>query len=66
MSERLLRRPGVEAKIGFKHSAIYELIKRDQFPSPIKIGRSSFWIESEVDSWIEQRIQQARGPGQEG
>jgi prophage regulatory protein len=66
MSKRLLRRPGVQDKVGLKHSAIYALIKRDQFPTPIKIGRSSFWVESEIDSWIEQRIQQARGAGQEG
>jgi prophage regulatory protein len=65
MGERLLRRPGVQDKVGLKHSAIYELIKRDQFPAPIKIGRSSFWVESEIDNWIEQRIQQDRGPGPE-
>jgi prophage regulatory protein len=66
MAERLLRRPGVQDKVGYKRSALYKLIKRDQFPAPIKIGRSSFWVESEVDRWIEQRIEQARGPGQEG
>ena len=60
-SKRLLRLPRVEDKVGYKHTALYELIKRDQFPAPIKIGRSSFWIESEIDSWIEQRIQQDRG-----
>jgi prophage regulatory protein len=65
MTERLLRRPGVQDKTGIGRSALYELIKRDQFPAPIKIGRSSFWVESQVDKWIEQRIEQARGPGQE-
>jgi prophage regulatory protein len=66
MSERLLRRPGVQDKVELGRSALYDLIKRGQFPAPIKIGRSSFWVESEIDSWIELRIQQARGPGQEG
>jgi prophage regulatory protein len=66
MSERLLRRPGIQDKVELGRSALYDLIKRGQFPAPIKIGRSSFWVESEIDSWIELRIQQARGPGQEG
>jgi prophage regulatory protein len=66
MSKRLLRRPGVEDKVGFKHSAIYELIKRGEFPSPIRIGRSSFWLESEIDSWIERRVSESRATGQEG
>jgi prophage regulatory protein len=66
MSERLLRRPGVQDKVELGRPALYDLIKRGQFPAPIKIGRSSFWVESEIDSWIELRIQQARGPGQEG
>jgi prophage regulatory protein len=64
--KRLLRRPSVEAKVGIKRTALYELIKHDQFPGPIKIGRSSFWVESEIDSRIERRIQQARVPGQGG
>jgi prophage regulatory protein len=66
MSKRLLRRPGVQDKVGMGRSAIYELIRSGQFPAPIKIGRSSFWVEGEIDAWIERRIQQARGPGQEG
>lgn len=66
MSERLLRRPEIQDKVELGRSALYDLIKRGQFPTPIKIGRSSFWVESEIDSWIELRIQQARGPGQEG
>ncbi len=65
VSKRLLRLPGVKDKTGLKRSPIYELIKRDKFPAPIKIGRSSFWVESEIDSWIEQRIQQDRGQGAE-
>jgi prophage regulatory protein len=62
---RLLRRPGVQDETGLKRSPLYELIRRNQFPAPIKIGRSSFWVESDIDAWIEQRIQQDHGPGQE-
>jgi len=33
-------------------SRIYALIKESDFPSPIKIGKSSRWLKSEIDSWI--------------
>jgi len=33
------------------------------FPEPISLGaRSAGWIESEIDAWIAQRIEQSR-PG---
>ncbi|MFB0728893.1 helix-turn-helix transcriptional regulator, partial [Klebsiella pneumoniae] len=27
---------------------------------PIKLGRSSRWLESEVEAWLQQRIAQSR------
>jgi predicted DNA-binding transcriptional regulator AlpA len=42
-SKRLLRRPGVEAKVRLKQSAIYELIKRGQFPKAIKNRTTPAW-----------------------
>ena len=33
-------------------SRIYALIKESGFPPPIKIGKSSRWLKSEIDSWI--------------
>jgi prophage regulatory protein len=66
MAERLLRRWDVETRVGLKRSAIYELIKRGEFPAPIKLSsgahaRASAWIEREVDDWIAARIATARG-----
>jgi prophage regulatory protein len=63
VSKRLLRLPGVKDKTGLKRSPIYELMKRGEFPKCIKIGRSSFWVEAELDAWIERRIEQDRGQG---
>jgi predicted DNA-binding transcriptional regulator AlpA len=34
----------------------YKLIKDGKFPKPIKLGRSSRWLESEVEAWLQQRI----------
>ena len=39
---------------------IYELIKTEGFPKPIKIGGSSLWLESEVDKWLEAKIEEQR------
>ncbi|RTQ04848.1 helix-turn-helix domain-containing protein [Enterobacter sp. WCHEn045836] len=38
----------------------YKLIQDGLFPKPIKLGRSSRWLKSEVESWIEKRINQSR------
>ncbi|MDC0694539.1 AlpA family phage regulatory protein [Klebsiella pasteurii] len=39
----------------------YKLIKDGEFPKPIKLGRSSRWTESEVKTWLKQRIEASRG-----
>lgn len=42
-------------RVGFKRTKIYAMIKNGEFPPPKKDGCSSFWLESEIDKWIEQR-----------
>lgn len=39
---------------------IYNLIKDGNFPKPIKLERSSRWLKSEVESWLQERINQSR------
>ncbi|EPE1530526.1 helix-turn-helix transcriptional regulator, partial [Citrobacter freundii] len=31
------------------------------FPKPIKLGRSSRWRRSEVEAWMQQRVNDSRG-----
>lgn len=38
----------------------YKLIKDGEFPKPIKLGRSSRWMQSEVEAWVQNRINQSR------
>ncbi|APS30706.1 AlpA family transcriptional regulator [Pectobacterium brasiliense] len=38
----------------------YKLIQEGAFPKPIKLGRSSRWLKSEVEAWVQQRIDQSR------
>ncbi|EEQ3414326.1 AlpA family transcriptional regulator [Escherichia coli] len=36
------------------------LIKDGRFPKPVKLGRSSRWLKSEVEAWLQERINQSR------
>ncbi|MBW3116636.1 AlpA family phage regulatory protein [Providencia rettgeri] len=31
-----------------------------EFPKPIKLGRSSRWLKSEIEQWLHTRISQSR------
>lgn len=39
---------------------IYKLVKDGAFPKPIKLGRSSRWLKSEVENWLQERVDQSR------
>ncbi len=56
-TERLLPIPEVESRSGFKSSFIYQLIKENKFPAPVKIKNASRWRESEVQAWIQAQIE---------
>ncbi|AOR59604.1 helix-turn-helix transcriptional regulator [Pectobacterium parmentieri] len=45
---------------GLTDKWFYKLIKDGLFPKPIKLGRSSRWLQSEVEIWLQQRIVQSR------
>ena len=53
----LERLPQVKARVCLGRSEIYRRIAAGNFPAPIKLGeRSSAWVASEVDAYIESRI----------
>ena len=45
---------------GLTDKWFYKLIKDGLFPKPIKLGRSSRWLKSEVEAWLQARIAQPR------
>ena len=51
-----LRLSKVLATVGKSKSYVYEEINHDRFPKPVKIGRTSVWVDSEIQDWIESRI----------
>ncbi|MEG5680131.1 AlpA family transcriptional regulator [Enterobacter asburiae] len=46
---------------GMTDKWFYKLIGDGLFPKPIKLGRSSRWFKSDVESWMRQRITDSRG-----
>lgn len=45
---------------GLTDKWFYKLIQDGEFPKPIKLGRSSRWLKSEVEQWLHTRISQSR------
>ncbi|EWH03227.1 helix-turn-helix transcriptional regulator [Halomonas sp. BC04] len=64
----LIRRPEVLQRCGISNTTLHRLIHAGTFPRPIRLtanGRAVAWLESEVDTWIQQRIETSRaGEGQ--
>ena len=59
--QRLLRRPDVLYRCGISNSTLHRLINAGNFPAPIQLGpRAVAWVESEINEWIEQRIEASR------
>ena len=56
---RFLRLNDVITRTGLSRSTIYLNINQGTFPESISLGlRSVGWLESEVDVWIQDRINQ--------
>ena len=53
-TERLLRRQEVEKIVGLSCATIYRLMRKGQFPLPIKLGGQTVrWKKSELDAYID-------------
>jgi prophage regulatory protein len=59
VERRILRRPEVEAKTGFKRAYLYRLMQEGKFPKTIPLGvRAVGWDSVEVDQWIAERLKE--------
>ena len=65
IAHHILRLPSVKAVTGLSRSTIYSRIAEGRFPAPIALGgRAIGWLESEIQRWIEERIQESRHDSQ--
>jgi len=55
-NERLVKIKTVMEYVEFSKSKIYDLISKNQFPKPIKIGSSSLWKFSDIQAFIDEKI----------
>lgn len=53
----MLRLDELIKRLGLKKPTIYSMMKRGLLPKPIKMGRASLWVESEIEACMAQRIQ---------
>lgn len=62
--QTLLRLKQVMAKTGLSRSYVYELSKKGKFPKSVKLSEKSVaWVESEIDEWIQNRIDARKTEG---
>ncbi|WP_289282531.1 MULTISPECIES: helix-turn-helix transcriptional regulator [unclassified Methylophaga] len=61
MTQQIIKLSEVKLISGLSGSSIYRGAASGTFPKPIKLGeRSSGWIKSEVDQWLNERIELSR------
>lgn len=61
MNNRLVDMVFITEYSGCSDKWFYKLISEGKFPKPIKLGRSSRWLLSEIETWVQQRIIDSRG-----
>lgn len=57
---RLIRLPETLNIVGLGRSAWLERVKNGTAPAPVKNGRTTAWVESEVRQWVRDRIRESR------
>lgn len=61
MATAILRLPSVKTRTGLSRSTIYLRVSEGTFPKPVSLGgRAVGWVESEIQLWLEQRIEASR------
>jgi prophage regulatory protein len=61
---RFLRLPEVRSRVPYGRATIYRLIAAGEFPRPHSLGaRAVAWLESDIDAWIEARVNGRAAPG---
>lgn len=60
LNDKLIDMAFITAFSGLSDKWFYKLIQDGLFPKPIKMGRSSRWLRSEVEAWVQQRIALSR------
>jgi prophage regulatory protein len=57
---RMERMADLEGRVGLKKSQLWTLIREGRFPRPVKVGRATLFVSSEIDAWMAERIRESR------
>lgn len=60
LSDKMVDMAFITEFSGCSDKWFYKLIQDGLFPKPIKLGRSSRWLQSEIEDWVQQRISDSR------
>jgi prophage regulatory protein len=61
--ERMMTRDQVVAILGISYSTVYQLMREDRFPLPLKLSRNrNGWLQSEIIAWLRSRPRQRYKP----
>jgi predicted DNA-binding transcriptional regulator AlpA len=61
LTERLIRLPDCLDLVRIGRTAWLDMVREKQAPQSVKIGRATFWVASEVQGFIADRIRLSRG-----
>ncbi|MGY5958063.1 AlpA family transcriptional regulator [Kosakonia sp. BK9b] len=61
LSDKMVDMVFITQFTGLSDKWFYKLISLGEFPKPIKLGRSSRWLKSEIEAWVLERIANSRG-----
>lgn len=53
---RFLRMRQVIERVPLCRTTIWRMAERGDFPKSVQIGGSTFWVESEVDAWMQAKV----------
>ena len=57
---RLIPRRVVLSITGIGSTSLYKLISIGEFPRPVRVGRSSRWVQTEVYEWVNETIKSSK------
>ncbi|PHI28785.1 helix-turn-helix transcriptional regulator [Budvicia aquatica] len=60
MNDQLVDMTFITTFTGLSDKWFYKLMSEGKFPRPIKLGRSSRWLKSEIEHWVLKRIAESR------
>ncbi|APP22567.1 MULTISPECIES: helix-turn-helix transcriptional regulator [Enterobacterales] len=60
LSDKMVDMAFITEFTGCSDKWFYKLIQEGLFPKPIKLGRSSRWLKSEVEEWVQKLISESR------